>query len=72
MAVKTVDFTRAITNTDGQFGTMQIHVEDNVITGVKMHIEPTWLQQADIATIQSVYVELRTWATTNGYTWKAA
>jgi hypothetical protein len=71
MAVKTVDFVRQITNTAGQIGQMHIHVEDNVITGVKMEIAPVWLKEADFTAIQNVYVELRTWATTNGYTWAA-
>lgn len=72
MADKVVDYSRTIKNASGQIGSMQIHVEDGVVTGLKLSIQPVWLQQADIATIQAVYTELKNWATANNYTWTAA
>ena len=71
MATKIVNYQRIISNTSGQFGSMEMQVEDNVIIGVKIQIASVWLQQAGIGEIANVYNELAAWATANGYTWIA-
>lgn len=69
MPEKIIDYHRIINGTGGQIGTWVMHVEDGLITGVRLQSAGGWLQQSDITAIQNTFVELRTWGTANGYTW---
>lgn len=69
MADKIIEYTRHIPGTGGHIGTWTMHVEDGLITGVRLSMEGGWMQQADIQNLQSTFNELKTWGTANGYTW---